>query len=93
LSRRFRRRADDLGVPTNPAFAGAYMFRTDADFSRLFPEFINGMPGGGVIMCHPGLVDDELKALDPLIHLREREYAFFKDDSFPGLLAAHGVTL
>jgi putative ABC transport system substrate-binding protein len=28
-------------------------------------------------MCHPGKVDAELRRLDPLTDLREREYAFF----------------
>jgi len=93
LSRRFRRFARDLGVRTNPAFAGTYMFRTRADYSRLFQAFLDGMPDGGVIMCHPGTVDAELKRLDPLTDLREREYAFFRDDTFPGQLAAHGVAL
>ncbi|MGD0027029.1 MAG: ChbG/HpnK family deacetylase [Xanthobacteraceae bacterium] len=93
LSRRFRRLARDLGVRTNPAFAGTYTFRTRADYSRLFQDFLDGMRDGGVIMCHPGTVDAELKRLDPLTDLREREYAFFREDSFPRLLAAHGVAL
>jgi chitin disaccharide deacetylase len=93
LSRGFRRRAAHYGVRTNPAFAGTYDFRPDADFAQLFPTFLDKLPEGSVVMCHPGLVDAELKRLDPLTTLREREYAFFGEDSFPGLLAAHGVTL
>ena len=76
----FRRLARDLGVRTNPAFAGTYTFRTRADYSRLFQAFLDGMPDGGVIMCHPGTVDAELKRLDPLTDLRAREYAFFRED-------------
>ncbi len=93
LSRRFRRLASDYGIRTNPAFAGTYRFRTDADYARQFRTFLDGIPDGGVIMCHPGVIDAELERLDPLTDLREREYAFFKDESFPALLAAHGVTL
>ena len=44
-------------------------------------------------MCHPGFVDAELQRLDPLTTLREREYLFLIDNSFPGVLDAHGVTL
>jgi CO/xanthine dehydrogenase Mo-binding subunit len=44
-------------------------------------------------LSHPGVVDAELKRLDPLTDLREREYAFFSEESFPRLLAAHGVAL
>jgi len=93
FSGRFRRLAHKLGVPTNPGFAGTYVFRSQADYARLFATFLDGMPDGGVIMCHPGTVDAELIRLDPLTDLREREYAFFRADSFPQLLTAHGVAL
>jgi len=93
LSRRFRRLAGEHGLRTNAAFAGTYAFRSCADYTRLFATFLEGMPDGGVIMCHPGKVDAELKRLDTLTDLREREYAFFSDASFPDLLAAHGVAL
>lgn len=93
FSRRFRHLARELDVPTNPAFAGTYTFHSRADYRALFAKFLDSMPEGGVIMCHPGLVDAELERLDPLTDLREREYAFFLEDAFPALLAAHGVAL
>jgi predicted glycoside hydrolase/deacetylase ChbG (UPF0249 family) len=93
LSKNFRRRAEALRVRTNPAFAGAYDFHDEANFAALFPRFLERLPDGGVIMCHPGFVDAELRRLDPLTTLREHEYAFFKDESFPKLLASHGVAL
>jgi predicted glycoside hydrolase/deacetylase ChbG (UPF0249 family) len=93
LSQGFRRRAAALGVHTNPAFAGTYTFSDQADFADTFPRFLDGLPDGSVVMCHPGFVDLELQKLDPLTTLREQEYAFFVQDSFPGLLARHGVAL
>lgn len=93
LSRSFRNLARDEAVHTNPAFAGTYAFRQDADFARLFPNFLEGLPEGSVVMCHPGIVDAELRRLDPLTDLREREYAFLLSEAFPELLAAHGVSL
>jgi predicted glycoside hydrolase/deacetylase ChbG (UPF0249 family) len=93
LSARFRRLADRQGLRTNPAFAGTYSFREDADFAALFPNFLDGLPDGGVVMCHPGVVDAELQKLDPLTGLREREYRFFLDDKFSQILAARGVAL
>jgi predicted glycoside hydrolase/deacetylase ChbG (UPF0249 family) len=93
LSRGFRRRAAGLGVRTNPAFAGTYKFRDQADFAATFPHFLDGLPDGSVVMCHPGFVDPELQKLDQLTTLREQEYAFFVQDTFPGLLARHGVAL
>jgi predicted glycoside hydrolase/deacetylase ChbG (UPF0249 family) len=93
LSRGFRRRAAALGVRTNPAFAGTYTFRDQVDFAARFPHFLDGLPDGSVVMCHPGFVDSELQKLDPLTTLREQEYAFFAQDTFPGVLARHGVAL
>ena len=48
----------------------------------MFPRFLAGLPDGGLIMCHPGFVDAELKRLDPLTHQREREFAYFNSDEF-----------
>ena len=63
------------------------------DFAALFPRFLAGLPDGGLIMCHPGFVDAELKRLDPLTRQREREFAYFNSEEFPRLLAEHGVAL
>ena len=93
LSRAFRARAARLGIRTNPAFAGTYTYRPDADFPSLFPGFLEGLPEGGLVMCHPGHVDAELARLDPLTTLREREYAYFGSDAFPAALEMHGLTL
>ncbi len=93
LSLGFRRKARQLGVATNPAFAGAYDFDGKPDFAALFPRFLAGLPDGGLIMCHPGFVDAELERLDPLTHQREREFAFFNSTEFPRLLAEHGAAL
>ena len=64
------------------------IFAPNADFAALFPRFLDRLPDGSVVMCHPGFVDAELQRLDPLTTLREREYAFFADDAFPKVLAA-----
>jgi hypothetical protein len=93
LSRRFRRLAADHGLRTNPAFAGTYTFRSDAAYARLFADFLDRMPDGGVIMCHPGKVDAELKRLDHVTESREHEYAFFAGETFPLLLAERGIKL
>jgi len=93
LSRRFRRLAAERGLRTNPAFAGTYAFRVRTDYAKLFPDFLDGMPDDGVIMCHPGIVDAELARLDPLTDLREREYAYFLGDAFAQLLQRRGYAL
>lgn len=93
LSVAFRRKARQLGVATNPSFAGAYDFKSKSDFAAIFPRFLAGLPDGGLIMCHPGFVDAELKRLDPLTRQREREFAYFNSDAFPRVLAEHRVAL
>ncbi len=93
LSKRFRRLAARGGRRTNPAFAGTYTFSADADYNKLFPAFLDGLPDGGLVMCHPGRVDAELTRLDPLTDLREREYAYFLDEAFSRLLAERGMAL
>lgn len=86
LSRQFRRRAKQGGLPFNPGFAGAYDFSDGGDFGALMRQFLDDLPDGGLIMCHPGFVDDTLRELDPLTDQREREYAYLASDAFPVLL-------
>jgi chitin disaccharide deacetylase len=93
LSREFRARAAKLGIATNPAFAGTYTFRANADFAALFPSFLEGLPEGGLVMCHPGHVDAELERLDPLTSLREREYEYLCSDASVQALKTHHLTL
>jgi predicted glycoside hydrolase/deacetylase ChbG (UPF0249 family) len=93
LSTQFRRRAARDGIAFNPGFAGAYDFTKSSDFGALMGGFFEGLPENGVVMCHPGFVDDVLVELDPLTTQREREHAFLAGEQFPELLAAAGVTL
>jgi predicted glycoside hydrolase/deacetylase ChbG (UPF0249 family) len=93
LSARFRDRAARAGIAYNPGFAGAYDFSRQPDFGVLMRQFLDGLPEAGVIMCHPGFVDDVLVGLDPLTAQREAEYAFLRGEEFPRLLAANKVTL
>jgi predicted glycoside hydrolase/deacetylase ChbG (UPF0249 family) len=93
LSRQFRRRARAADLAFNPGFAGAYDFSPSADFGALMQGFIEGLPEGGLIMCHPGFVDDILRSLDPVTDVRESEHAFLASDAFPGLLKSSNVTL
>lgn len=93
LSAQFRKRARRAGIAFNPAFAGAYDFSKSPDFGPLMQQFLAGLPDGGLVMCHPGFVDETLKELDPLTSQREKEHAFLGSEHFPQLLAANNVTL
>lgn len=93
LSAGFRRAASREGIAFNPAFSGAYDFTAESDFGPLMDRFLDGLPEGGLVMCHPGFVDDTLRSLDPLTTQREREYECLASDAFVRLLAARNVTL
>jgi chitin disaccharide deacetylase len=93
LSAQFRDRALRAGIAFNPGFAGAYDFSRHPDFSTLMRQFLDGLPEGGLIMCHPGFVDETLIGLDPFTNQREHEHAFLGGEDFPRLLAANKVTL
>jgi predicted glycoside hydrolase/deacetylase ChbG (UPF0249 family) len=93
LSKGFRDTATRAGLRFNPAFAGAYNFSKKPDFAKLFERFLLRLPDGGLIMCHPGFVDPQLVALDPLTDQRKNEYDWLMSDNFPKLLAAQNVTL
>ena len=93
MSAQFRTRAARANIAVNPGFAGAYDFSRQPDYGRLMRQFLDGLPAGGVIMCHPGFVDETLVSLDPLTEQREREYAFLAGEHFLSLLAENKVTL
>jgi predicted glycoside hydrolase/deacetylase ChbG (UPF0249 family) len=93
LSAQFRVRATRADIAFNPGFAGAYDFSRQSDFGALMRQFLDGLPEGGLIMCHPGFVDEILIGLDPLTVQRENEHAFLGSEHFPALLAANKVTL
>jgi predicted glycoside hydrolase/deacetylase ChbG (UPF0249 family) len=93
LSVQFRHSAARASIGFNPAFAGAYDFSRASDFAGLMQQFLDGLPDGGLVMCHPGFVDDTLRRLDPLTDQREREHGYLASDAFPRLLAANNVTL
>jgi hypothetical protein len=93
LSTQFRRRAASTGIPTNPAFAGAYDFSRKPDFGALMRGFLDGLPEDGVVMCHPGFIDETLISLDPMTSVREIEHAYLASEAFAELMAANRVTL
>ncbi|WP_298280940.1 ChbG/HpnK family deacetylase [uncultured Bradyrhizobium sp.] len=93
LSTQFRAKASRAGLRFNPAFAGAYDFTRTSDFAALMQGFVEGLPEDGLVMCHPGFVDETLKSLDPLTTQRETEHAYLASDDFAALLDLNKVTL
>ncbi len=93
LSRRLRTRCVASGIAANAAFAGTYDFKTKRGFDELFGLFLDDLPDGSVVMCHPGFVDTHLRRIDNLTERREEEYAYLAGERFPQLLASRGYVL
>lgn len=93
LGRGLDRRAAAAGVPTNDSFRGATRFEPGPACRDEFRRFLAGGGALPLVMCHPGRVDAELAARDPLTGRREDELAYLGSDAFLEDLAAAGVHL
>ncbi len=93
LSDTFRKRCSSAGIAFNPGFAGAYDMVRGGDFALAMAGFLHGLPDLGLVMCHPGFVDETLLSLDNVTDQREREFAFLSGDDFLRLLSTANVTL
>ena len=93
MGRGLRRRARAAGIPGNASFRGARTFAEPLPFASLFPRFLAGAASGSLVMCHPGLVDPELVAVDSLTHPREEEYRYLLSDAYLDDLREAGVRL
>lgn len=93
LSLPLRRAVHRLGLAANDSFRGVHAFAPDGDFASMFRRFLQGAARRPLIMCHPGLVDDTLRAVDPVVEPRALEYDYFASSRFADDLAAAGWRL
>ena len=59
----------------------------------MFGEAFSHLGPHPVVMCHPGYVDDELRALDPVVDSRIEELNYLRSDAFWELLEQRGLRL
>jgi predicted glycoside hydrolase/deacetylase ChbG (UPF0249 family) len=76
-----------LGFALNKGFAGYSAFDPRVDYAADFASYLVAPGPAHLVMCHPGAVDDELRALDPAVESRERELAFFSSSRFREICA------
>ena len=93
LSLGLERLAKRAGLGVNPSFPGAYEFAGKERFSDLFPRFLDELTDGGVVMVHPGMIDDVLRARDKLVERREEEYSLLASEAFHDAMKGAGATL
>jgi hypothetical protein len=86
LSAGFRRLAKANGFVTNRGFAGFSTFGA-LPYASEFDAFLVDRGPRHMIMCHPGLPDDELGDADSIRHRRPEEFALLsRREDIPGLL-------
>ncbi len=77
LARGFAREAAQNGYETNDSFAGFSAFDINRNYSRDFASYLKSPGKRHLVMCHPGYVDDELRAADTVQGARVKELEFF----------------
>ncbi|OGT47302.1 MAG: hypothetical protein A3E83_00790 [Gammaproteobacteria bacterium RIFCSPHIGHO2_12_FULL_41_20] len=74
-----RRLLQQAHIPYNTSFSGIYVFNQAQNYATLFPRFLDGVQDGGLIMCHPGMGEQEG---DPIGSVRGHEYRYFSGEQF-----------
>ncbi|MBV8658849.1 MAG: ChbG/HpnK family deacetylase [Burkholderiales bacterium] len=78
------------GWPHNAAFGGLYGLTPNEDFPALMRGWLENLPQGGLIMCHPAV---SAQADDVIGPARAAEFAWLMSDAWPNLLRATDVML
>ncbi len=81
------------GIAANEGFRGVHDFSGRVAYAELFPRFLDGPGRWPLIHCHPGIVDADLRAVDPVTDTREEEYRYILSDAFPAALDRAGLAL
>lgn len=94
FGRRLRQKARAAGIAVNDRFTGVHDFSGGRPYAELFARFVDGVDGGRlVVMCHPGEIDDELRARDSVAEPRLEELSYFASPAFAELLARRGLSV
>ena len=93
LGRGLRLRMTAEGVPHNRSFRGVYDLGDRIPYGRLFRAFVDRPPPATLVMCHPGLVDEDLKRADSLTGRREVEFRYLASEACARVLAERGLRL
>lgn len=81
------------GFAINDGFAGFSAFDERADYASLFQRYLVAPGARHLVMCHPGYIDEELTAADPVTGTRPQELAFLLSEDFSACTAAAGAVL
>ena len=87
----FGARMATAGFRLNRGFAGYSAFDPAADYAADFARYLIAPGPAHLVMCHPGEVDEALRALDPATESRLNELAFFRSARFEEICDAAGM--
>lgn len=90
LGRGFSAQMQHKAIPLTRCFAGLYSLDSRADFPRLLHGWIEKLPDGGLIMCHPGATAG---TSDAMAQTRQRELDYLSSDRFIHYLQDRSVNL
>ncbi len=93
LARGFGARLRRAGLASNQGFSGFSAFDPAAAYGQAFATYLLAPGPRHLVMCHPGHVDDELRARDRVIETRPLELQFLLSNQFEDLLGAHDARL
>ncbi|MGE0281800.1 MAG: ChbG/HpnK family deacetylase [Rhizobiaceae bacterium] len=82
LASRFDKTMGAAGYPVSGPLAGFYDWRTGDDFAPTIDHAVRTLPDGGVLMVHPGHVDQTLRSRDILTDTRTAELRYLASDTF-----------
>lgn len=91
LAAGFNRSMQRAGFSVMTPLSGIYDWRRPEKFASTLRGAIDTLPERGVFMCHPGHVDDILRARDPMQAVREAEYGVLSSRDFGDILDKAGV--
>jgi predicted glycoside hydrolase/deacetylase ChbG (UPF0249 family) len=81
------------GFACNDGFAGFSDFDPRRDYQADFARYVAAPGPRHLVMCHPGRIDAELVACDPVTTTRAQELEFLLSDRFADVLAGAGAQL
>jgi predicted glycoside hydrolase/deacetylase ChbG (UPF0249 family) len=93
IGRGLRKLARKHTIAGSDSFRGVYDFTDRVPFGTLMDRFVEDIPPKGLVMCHPGIPDDELRGLDCVVDQRRVEYDWLGGHGLPTLLAKQNLRL
>ncbi len=89
----FRRLAQRHGIPGNAVFRGVRRFSEEPPYAKLFDYYLTDVRPSTLIVCHPGVHEDEDENPRHPSAAREEEYAYLASDAFADRLRRGHIRL